>query len=159
MVELAAVGVGIGVGIEVYQRHFTEMLGVGAQQRQGDEMVAAEGEHAFTCRQQFLRVRLQFLAHFAGVAEGVDQIAAVHDVQAFAHVEVPWETVVLPGKVSGNLTDRRRAMTAARAPGGRHIERHAGDDPVRIAFIRHKVHWQTQKAKGIGYQGVIVLMT
>ena len=93
------------------------------------------------------------------VAEGVHQIPAVHHVQALAHIEVPRETVVLPGKVSGNLTDRRRAMTAARAPGGRHIERHAGDDPVRIAFIRHKVHRQTQKAKGIGYQGVIVLMT
>ena len=84
VVELAAVGVGIGVSIEVHQRHFTKVLGMGAQQRQGNEVVAAKGEH---------------------------------------------------------------------------IERHAGDDPVRIAFIRHKVHWQTQKAKGIGYQGVIVLMT
>ena len=132
---------------------------MGAQQRQGNEVVAAKGEHTFAGRQQLLGVSLQLLAHFARVAEGVHQIPAVNHVQAFTHVEVPRKTIVLPGEIGGNLTDRRRAMTAARAPGGRHIERHAGDDPVRIAFIRHKVHWQTQKAKGIGYQGVIVLMT
>ena len=30
VVELAAVGVGIGVSIEVHQRHFTKVLGMGA---------------------------------------------------------------------------------------------------------------------------------
>ena len=141
VVELAAVGVGIGVGIEVHQRHFTEVFGVGAQQRQRNKVVAAKGEHALAGRQQLLGVGLQLLAHFARVAEGIHQIPAVNHVQAFAHVEVPRKTVVLPGEIGGHLTDRRRAMTAARAPGGRHIERYAGDDPVSIAVVRHEIHW------------------
>ncbi len=159
MVELAAVGVGVGVGVKVHQRHFAEVFSVRAQQRQGDKVIAAEGEHAFARRQQFFRVRLQLLAHFTRIAEGVNQIAAVHHVQALAHVEVPREAVVLPGQVGGNLTDRRRAVAAAGTTRGCHIKRYAGNDPVCVAVVRHKVHRQTQETKRVGNQGVIVLMT
>lgn len=126
--------------VKVHQRHFTEVLRVGAQQRQGHEVVTAEGEHAFTGRQQLLGVRLQFFAHFARVTEGVHQITAVHHVQALAHVEVPREAVVLPGQVGGNLTNCRRAMTSTRTTGRCHVERYAGDHPVSIAVVRLEVH-------------------
>ncbi len=115
VVELAAISVGIGVGIEVHQSHFAEVLSVRAQQRQRDEVVAAEGEHALAGRQQFFRMCLQFFAHLAGIAEGVNQVTAVHYVQALAHVEVPREAVVLPGQVGGNLTNGRRTVTATGA--------------------------------------------
>ncbi|MNC72610.1 hypothetical protein D3C75_1236830 [compost metagenome] len=42
VVVLAAVGIGVGMGIEVHQRHFTEMFRVRTQQWQRDEVVAAE---------------------------------------------------------------------------------------------------------------------
>ena len=104
-------------------------------------------------------MRLQFFTHLARVAKRIDQVTAVHNVQTLAHVEVPREAVVLPGQVSGNLTDRRRAMTAARTTGSRHIKRYAGDNPVGVAVIRLEIQRQTQKAEGVGNQGVIVLMT
>ena len=126
--------------IEVHQRHFTEVLRMGAQQRQGHEVVAAEGEHALTGSQQLLGVRLQLFAHLTRVAEGVHQVTAVHHVQALAHVEVPREAVMLPGKVSGNLTNRCRAVTTTRAARCCHIERHAGDHPVSVAVVRLEVH-------------------
>ena len=100
VVKFTTVSVGIGVGVKVHQRHFAEMFRMGAQQRQRNKVVTTEGEHSFTGSQQFFCVRLQFLAHFTGIAEGIHQIAAVHDVQTLTHVEIPWEAVVFPGQIS-----------------------------------------------------------
>ncbi len=58
VIEFAAVSVGIGMRVKMYQRHFAKMFRVGAQQRQRDEVVAAEREHTLACRQQFFSVRL-----------------------------------------------------------------------------------------------------
>ena len=143
VVEFAAVRVGVGVGIKVHQRHFTKVFSVRAQQRQRDEVVAAEGEHTLTGRKQLLSMRLQFFTHFTRITEGINQIAAVHHVQTLAHIEVPREAVVFPRQVSGNLTDCRRTMTPARAARRCHIKRYAGDHPIGVAFVWHEVHRQT----------------
>ncbi|MNB99953.1 hypothetical protein D3C75_472610 [compost metagenome] len=142
VVEFAAVRVSVSVRIEMHQRHFTKMLGMGAQQRQRNKVVTAEREHTLTGSQQFFCVGLQLFTHFTRIAEGVHQVAAVHHVQALAHVEVPREAVMLPGQVSGNLADSCRAVAATGATGGRHIKRHAGDHPVRITVVRLEVHWK-----------------
>jgi len=104
-------------------------------------------------------VGLQTFAHVARVAEGVNQVAAVDNVQTLAHVEVPREAVAFPGEVGGNLTDRRRTVTPARAAGGCRIKRNAGDHPVGVAVVRLEVQRQTQKTKRVRDQGIIVLMT
>ncbi|MNT75764.1 hypothetical protein D3C72_2146880 [compost metagenome] len=110
MVKFAAVRIGVGMGIEMHQRHFTEMLGMRAQQRQGHKMIATEREHTFTGSQQLLGMRLQFFAHLTRITEGINQIATVHHVQTFAHVEIPREAIMLPGQVRRHLTNGRRAM-------------------------------------------------
>ena len=143
VVEFAAVRIGVGVGIKVHQRHFTKVLGVRAQQWQRDKVVAAKGEHTLTGRQQLLSMRLQFFTHFTRIPERINQIAAVHHVQALAHIEVPREAVVLPGQVGGHLTDCRRTMTPARTTRRCHIKRYTGDHPVGVAVVRHEVHRQT----------------
>ncbi|MNT77986.1 hypothetical protein D3C72_2171700 [compost metagenome] len=119
------------------------MFRVRAQQRQRHEVVTAEREHALTGSQQFLSMGLQFFAHLTRVAEGIHQVAAVDDVQALAHIEVPREAVVFPGQVSGNLTDRRRAVTATGTTRSRHIKRNASNHPVSVAVVRLEVHRKT----------------
>jgi len=83
---------------------------------------------------------LQFFTHFTRITKGVHQVAAVNYVQALAHVEVPREAVVFPGQVGGDLTDRRRAMTATGTTGRCHIKWHPGDHPVRIAVVGLEIH-------------------
>ncbi|ABU75702.1 hypothetical protein ESA_00404 [Cronobacter sakazakii ATCC BAA-894] len=142
VVKFTAVGVGIGMRVEMHQRHFTEVLRVGAQQRQRHEVVTAEREHTLTGRQQFFRVRLEFLAHLARIAERVNQIAAVHDVQALTHIEVPREAVAFPREVGGYLTNSGRSEAAARTARGGHIKRNTGDHPLGVAVIRHEIQRQ-----------------
>ena len=58
VVKLAAVAVSVGMGIEMHQRHLTEMFGVCTQQRQRHKVIAPERETFFTGRQHFFCVRL-----------------------------------------------------------------------------------------------------
>ncbi len=113
VVEGRAVGVGIGVRIEMHQRHFAEMLRVRAQQRQRDVVVAAESQHAFAAGQQFFRVRLQLVGQILRVAKGVNQIAAVDDVQTLAQIEVPRPAAAFPRQIGRDLTDSARSQAAA----------------------------------------------
>lgn len=114
-------------------------------------MVAAEREHTLTGLQQFLRVRLQLVAHVLRIAEIEHDVAAVNHVQPIAQIEAPRPTVAFPAKVGGYLTNSRRAVTATGATGGRHVKRNAGDDPLCIAVVRHEVQRKAQETKGVGH--------
>ncbi|MNT05873.1 hypothetical protein D3C72_1405130 [compost metagenome] len=151
VIVLAAVGIGVGMGIKVHQCQFAEMFGVCAQQRQSHEVVAAEGEHALAGFQQFFRVRLQLVAHVLSIAEVEHHVAAIDDIQTIAQVKVPRPAVAFPSQVGGNLTDCRRTVTATGAAGGCHVKWNAGDDPLCIAVVRHKVQRKAQETKGIGH--------
>lgn len=50
VVVFAAVVVGVGVRVKMNQCEFAEIAGVGAQQREGNEMVAAQTQTAFAER-------------------------------------------------------------------------------------------------------------
>ncbi len=50
VVVFAAVVVGVGVRVKMNQCEFAEIAGVGAQQQEGNEMVAAQTQTAFAGR-------------------------------------------------------------------------------------------------------------
>ena len=147
------------MGVEMHQRHLAEMFGISAQQRQGNVMVATEREQPFARRQQPFSMGLQFFAHLASVAKGVDQVAAVHYPQPFAHIKPPGKAVMLPGQVGGNLANRTRPQTTAGAARGRHIKRNTGDDPFGVAIPGFKVQRQAEKTEGVRDKRVVVLMS
>ncbi|MNC36313.1 hypothetical protein D3C75_848300 [compost metagenome] len=127
----------------MYQRHFTEVLSVSAQQWQSHEVVATEREHTLTRSQQFFCMSLQTFAHVTRITEGVNQVAAVNNVQTFAHVEVPREAVAFPCQIGRHLTDCRRAMTTTCTARCCRIKRNASDNPIGIAVVWHEIQRKT----------------
>ena len=101
------------MGVEMHQRHFTEVLRVSAQQWQSHEVVAAEREHALARSQHFLGVLLQLVGQVLCVAKVEHHVAAVDHFQTVTQVEIPRPAFAFPCQIHRNLTDCRRAQTCA----------------------------------------------
>lgn len=102
--------------IKVHQRHLAKVFCMGAQQWQCDVVVAAKGHHALAIGQQFFSMGLQFVGEILRITEGVNQIAAIDDVQTLTQVEIPRPAAAFPGQIGGDLANRARTQAAARRP-------------------------------------------
>ena len=127
------VGPGIGMGVELDQRQGAVFLGIGLEDREGDEMVAAQGDGADIGGEDPADMRLDQARRLPdlGVIEG--HVAVIHDGELAQRVEIPavGRIVGLQGR---GLADRARPEPRAGPVGhglveghARHGEVHAGE--------------------------------
>ncbi len=88
--------------VKMYQRHFAEMFRVGAQQRRGVTKWSPPPKESIKALQTAVFQRTPVIFAFISRASpnAHTQIAAVHDVQALAHVKIPRN-----GDVPGRAVD------------------------------------------------------
>ena len=129
---------GVAVGVEVHQGERPEAGRVGPQQGQGDEVVAADGEHGGAGVEDVCRVALDAGGDVGGAAVVQGAVSGVDDGDAPGRIEAPRPRRP-PRELRRSGAHRARPQTGAGAVGGREVEGDAGDrdvDSLEIAGVR-----------------------
>ncbi|MNO50268.1 hypothetical protein D3C76_406390 [compost metagenome] len=124
-----AVGLQVMVRIEMDQGQRTILGRVSLQQRIADEVIAAQGQHRSTCRQDPLGMgpdRRRGLLRGAVIEIA---IAIIDTSQQIERVKFP-RPVTRPGRLDRCLADGPRSEAAARSIAGRGIEWDAADGDI-----------------------------
>ena len=123
------VGPEVGVRVEMDDRQRAEPVGIGAQDRQGDVVVAAQRDAARPCGEDACDVTGQRLREVRGLGVVECAVAIVDDVHVFQWVGRP-----AIGRVIGHqracLADCAGTEPGAGAVRHRLIEGHAGDGQI-----------------------------
>src|SRR5262249_52605884 len=128
-VRRAEVGVpGVEVGVEVQQRGRPVALAEGAQQRQRDRMVAAQGQEALRPREQEVGGGLDLADGLLDVEGIAANVARVGHLLLGERTDV--ERGVVVAKEAGGLADGDRAEARPRTVGDARVEGHAEDGDV-----------------------------
>ena len=128
------IGPKVGMGVKMDDRHRPELFGIGAQNGQGDEVIAAKGNRPRPCGQNGADMVGQQAGKAGGMGIVKGQIAVVNDGHFFQRVGGP--TI---GRIKGLeracLTDRTRAKAGAGAVRDRLIKGHSGDRQINPGQI------------------------
>ena len=109
---IAIIGPGVAMSVELEQGDWPQLLGVGLDQRVGDEVVAAEGQHTDAARQDMIGMRFDRTRHGLGMM-GIDEaIAEVDHREMFERIEAEREGLEL-GELYRSRTDCARAEATA----------------------------------------------
>ncbi len=155
VVDAGAVTVGVGVGVEMQQRQRPVLLGVLPHQRQGDEVIAAEGEHGLVRRQNPGRVRLHLADEGLRLAVVEVKVTVIDDAQMVEDGEIPGPALVFPGQIGGRRADPGRAEAGAGTIGGGEIEGRAGDDHVHFVVAQIAAVAAPEETQRPGVHGLV----
>ena len=123
------IGPEVGVGIEMYHTHRAILGGIGAQDRQGDEVIAAKSDRARICVQDACDMVGQGLGEGGGFGIVKGDIAVVDDVHVIEGVGGPAIGWVV-GLQRACFTDGAGAETGAGAVGDGLVKGDACDGEI-----------------------------